>query len=161
MWIKYPYPPRLSWALLFYRRYRKQFATFLWAPSSEAAIPLTQQTARTDFTNCKSILLNGGMEYTKKDTRETQRCATPQPWQPKKSLKKNTSCPSLCILCGGCGQLPYGSINCLIYLHCNTQVTLARDLLPRLCEWKYNRCSGARLYLTPSPTMKRRHRRRV
>lgn len=49
----------------------------------------------------------------------------------KKTPKQNkTSHPSLWILCGDWGQLYYGSINCLIYLHYNTQVTLARHLLP-------------------------------
>lgn len=48
----------------------------------------------------------------------------------KEKLKKKPKRPSLYILRGGWGQLSYGSINCLIYLHYNTQMTLARDLLP-------------------------------
>lgn len=146
MWIKYPRPPRLSWAFLFYRRYQKQFATLLWAPSSEAVIPLTQQTASYGQTSqtARASSYTVGWSIQKKKTKnkktqtktEEKHNAVHHPShgnqrKAKKNPKQNkTSHPSLWILCGDWGQLYYGSINCLIYLHYNTQVTLARHLLP-------------------------------
>lgn len=145
MWIKYPRPPRLSWAFLFYR-YQKQFATFLWAPSSEAVVPLTQQTAsygQTSQTARASSYTVGWSIQKKTQKKPKQTNNKPEEkhnavhhashGNQKKAKKKNkpkTSHPFLWILCGDWGQLYYVSINCLIYLHYNTQVTLARDLLP-------------------------------
>lgn len=66
-WVKYPHPPGLYWAFLFYRIYHNQLATSLWSPPPPLAISLTQQT---DFTDWKSIFLHGGMKYTKKEEKQ-------------------------------------------------------------------------------------------
>lgn len=66
--------------------------------------------------------------HKKRQKRDTLLCNTPA--IAIKLKLKHPLYPSLYILFRDWGQLPYGSINCLIYSHYNTEVTLARDLLP-------------------------------